>query len=64
LDEFWRCHLDQEHGHLRHGNHHEHDRTSDHDHHNAMPLHEHDHDDKYDGGLPVPASGVLSIVAG
>jgi hypothetical protein len=49
---------------LRHGNHHEHDRTSDHDHHDALPLHEHDYHDKYDGGLPVPASGVLSIVAG
>jgi hypothetical protein len=49
---------------LRHSNHHEHDRTSDHYHHNALPLHEHNHDDKYDGGLPVPASGVLSIVAG
>jgi hypothetical protein len=49
---------------VRYGNDYEHDRTSDHDHHNAMPLHEHDHDDKYDGGLSVPASGVLSIVAG
>jgi hypothetical protein len=27
-------------------------------------LHEHNHDHKYDGGLPVPASGILSIVAG